>query len=138
MHGTNSTMGFGMLEMHESFNFNVRLFIFYYQDTANRFKLSILKCNYIVYKIYDFEMQQSQSQHIGDKSCQFFLQSLRWPNISGIPNIPRIHLYFGQQDMLQGGTFPFQTSMISQKFGMHPFLYHDNVSQVCIFSVSYI
>nr|POF02812.1 hypothetical protein CFP56_10871 [Quercus suber] len=46
VHNTNSTMGFGMLEMHESFNFN------------------------------DFEMQQSQSQHIGDKSCQFSPQSL--------------------------------------------------------------
>ena len=82
-------------------------------------------------------MQQSQSQHIGDKSCQFFPQSLVWPNISGIPNIPGIHPYFGQQNMLQGGTFPFQTSITSQKFGMHPFLSHYNVSQVCIFLVRY-
>ena len=58
-------------------------------------------------------MQQSQSQNIGDKSCQFFPQLFVWPNISGITNIIGIHPYFGQQNMLQGGTFPFQTSMIS-------------------------
>ena len=66
-------------------------------------------------------MQQSQSQHIGDKSCQFFPQSLVWPNISGIPNITRIHPYFGQQNMLQGGTFSFQTSMIKSKVWHAPF-----------------
>ena len=39
MYSTNSTMGFGMLETHESFNFNIRLFILYYYDVANRFKV---------------------------------------------------------------------------------------------------
>ena len=40
-----------------------------------------------------------------------------------ILNFVGILSYFGQQNMLQGETFPFQTSMIGQKFGMHNFFF---------------
>lgn len=77
--GKTPSMIVGVLETHESFNFNVRLSLFlYYLEVGDIGVMFIVHwILFILYAILDFELQQlQQSQHIGAGNYEFFPLSL--------------------------------------------------------------
>ncbi|KAL7245701.1 hypothetical protein ACSBR2_000935 [Camellia fascicularis] len=68
------------------------------------------------------------SLHIRQESYDYNRGLGMWPNMTSHPSIIGMSPYFGQPNLLQGGSSSFQASMFRQGVGMYPFKGHHHPS----------
>ncbi|KAL7203300.1 hypothetical protein ACSBR2_016569 [Camellia fascicularis] len=71
------------------------------------------------------ENNHLHSLHIGQESYDYNRGLGMWPNMTSHPSIIGMSPYFGQPNLLQGGSSSFQASMFRQRVGMYSFEHFD-------------